>query len=289
MRTISGGLATHLAGRSHTRSKMLRLDLRDGTSLGITDHDAALSFDLGDGALTYSAETGILPSATVLATGFDAGNVEVSGPIGDTVTRAAVLGGRFNRARCRYFEVNWASLGDGAIALLAGNVSDARVEGGRFILQIRSDTDRYNQDVGRLITPYCDADFGDARCGITVPTFDGTIASVTDGMRFVVTLAASHIDHFFDYGSVLFTGGVLAGTLPVEIVSWAATGAIELFEPLVALPAIGDAVTVRQGCSKVRLAANPNVHTCLTYANVINFRGFPEVPGSDQILKYPVP
>jgi hypothetical protein len=48
---------------------MLRLDLQDGTSLGITDHDQPCRMNLGDGAISYSASTGILASDVVLTCG----------------------------------------------------------------------------------------------------------------------------------------------------------------------------------------------------------------------------
>ncbi len=55
MRTLGAGLTTHLATRSHQRAYMLLLDLIDGTTLGVTDHDKPLDFDIGDGVVTYRA------------------------------------------------------------------------------------------------------------------------------------------------------------------------------------------------------------------------------------------
>ena len=115
-RTLGGALATHLASSTHTRARMVRIDLKDGSTIAVTDHDRALAFDLGDGSETYSPRTGIIASDLALSTGFDADDVEISGPIVETatqdwhVTRAAVLGGRFDDATVRFFEVNWNSL-----------------------------------------------------------------------------------------------------------------------------------------------------------------------------------
>ena len=208
MRTLSTALASHLAGRSHTRCTMLLLELRDGTSIGITDHDRDIAFDLGDGSVTYQAGTGILASDVVLQTGLDADNYEVSGPLKDDgdFTLERVVGGRFNRARAKLFQVNWKDLGSGAIKLLAGNISEARVEGGKFIFEIRSDCDRYNQVIGRLITNNCDADFGDGiRCHAT-PVEIGAIKRIewlpeivtTDGGREVRNQRRSEPSIYFD-------------------------------------------------------------------------------------------
>lgn len=281
-RTLGGPLTAHIGTRTHTRCSMLRIDLKDGTSIGITDHDKDLTFDLGDGVLSYSASTGILPSDVKLSAGFDADNFEVTGPIADPVTREAVLGGRFNRARARLFQVNWASLGSGAIKILAGDVADARVEGGKFVLAITSDIARFNQVVGSVITPYCAADFGDARCGLTPEAISATVTAVASDLSFTVSFAGSYANDYWNAGQVEFASGVLAGTAPVEIFDWTSGGVVTLFTALSDLPENGDTLTIRKGCLKTRDACKDN-------GNILNFRGFPEVPGSDQALKYAVP
>ena len=169
MRTLSANLTTHLATTAHTRCKMLRLALKDGSILAVTDHDTELSFDIGEGAETYSPETGIMPSDLSLSAGFNADDLEITGPLVDTateawhITKAAILGGRFDDAVAHYFQVNWNALADGAIKLLKGRVVLAEIEGGKFKLTIHSEISKFSQEIGRIITPYCDADFGDAR------------------------------------------------------------------------------------------------------------------------------
>lgn len=282
MRTVASGLAGHITSGATTRCNMVRLDLVDGTTLAITDHNKDLSFNLGDGAATYSAKTGILPSDLSLSTGFDPDDVEITGPIGDLVTKAAVLGGRYDDAIARFFQVNWADLAQGSIPLLKGKVVLAQVEGGRFKLTIHSEISRFQQEVGRTITPYCDADFGDARCGYSVPVVAATVTAVTDARQFTVSFSGSYANDYFNKGTVYFLTGALAGTRKVEVSDWTAGGAVTLWTELAEAPQIGDTLELRQGCDKTRAA-------CLVYDNVVNFRGFPDVPGSDQVLRYPNP
>lgn len=292
-RTLSAGLATHVASHSHTRCKMLLLVLTDGTKIGITDHDKDVIYNLGSGAVTYDSGTGVLASDVSMSASLDADNYEVTGPINDTFTLTELLGGRFDNARASLFEVNWKSLGDGAAKFLIGNVREIRIEGGKFIFEVRSDVDRYNQTVGRVLANNCDADFGDARCGATPTVESETVVAVTDAMRFTVTNGGSHADDFFNLGIVTPTSGANDGTRPVEIVNWEdngdGTASVELFTPLVAAPAIGDGFDIQNGCSKARKSDTVGVPTCLGYNNVINFRGFPEIPGSDQALRAAVP
>lgn len=288
-RTLTANMTSHVAGTTHTRCGMLRLSLVDGTDIAVTDHDKALSFNLGDGALTYSPRTGIVPSDVSLSTGFDSDDVEVTGPLVDTatedyhVTRAMVLGGRLDDAEAYYFQVNWKALADGAIKLLRGRVVQASVEGSTFKLVIQSEIGRFQQEIGRTITAYCDADFGDARCGATPVTLAATVTSVTSARQFAVSFTGTYANDYFNKGTVQFTSGALNGTRKVEVSDFtggAGSGSVVLWAELAEAPEIGDTLTFTQGCGKT-------LPDCVAYANVINFRGFPHVPGSDQVLRYP--
>lgn len=280
---MSRTLTVPVTGTGQTRCWMVRLDLVDGTTLAITDHDKDLAFNLGDGSANYSAGTGILPSDLALATGFDGSDIEVQGPIGDTVTRTAVLGGRYDDAVARLFQVNWADLSQGAIKLLKGRVVLAEVNGGRFKFTIQGEATRFSQTVGRTITAYCDADLGDARCGFALTADTETVSAVTDERSFTVSNGAARADDYFNKGTVTFTSGALAGTRPVEVFDWTTGGVVTLWTGLPEAPAVGDTVELRRGCDKTRATCRD------TFDNVVNFRGFPDVPGSDQVLRYPNP
>lgn len=283
-RTV-GALATMLAGTSHTRCGMMLLGMSDGTFIGITDHDEAIDYDLteaGSGSVTYSAGSGILPSDVVLSMGLDADNYEVKGPLGGKVLREHVLGARFDRARCWLFQIDHTGPAGENIPIIAGSVTECRIEGGRFVFQVRGDTDRLNQSIGRIITPYCDADFGDARCTVTPESIVGTVTAIGDQMIFTVSFAGAYADGYFNQGTVEPLTGDLVGIRPVEIFTWTAAGVITLFAPLSGLPTFGDTFTIKRGCGKTR-------DDCVAYDNINNFRGFPEMPGTDQVLRYPIP
>jgi uncharacterized phage protein (TIGR02218 family) len=294
-RTLTAGMTTALGKRSLKLAAMLRLDLADGSTLCFTDHDRSLPFDLGDGSATFYPDTGLLPSDLSLSTGFEADEIEITGPVVAAatkpwhVTRAAVIGGRFDGATARVFMVDWSNLANGAIKLMRGFVARGEVASGRFKLTIRSDISKLEQDVGRLITAYCDADFGDARCGATPATTIATVTSVTDERNFTVSLTSAFTDGYFNRGTAAFATGDLAGTRPVEVKSFTGAGVIALFMPLAETPAIGDTLTLRQGCYDPVTRTSKTRAACRFFANIANFRGFPDVPGSDQALRYPNP
>lgn len=55
---------------------------------------------------------------------------------------------------------------------------------------------------------------------------------------------------------------------------------IALLEPPVRSITAGDAFVIRAGCDK-------RLETCGSkFANVVNFRGFPHIPGQDSVLSY---
>jgi uncharacterized phage protein (TIGR02218 family) len=291
-RTLGAGLTAHIATRRTTLARCLLLDLRDGTSLGLTDHDQDLTASFGDSpSILFRADVGAIPSAISNSLGLDTDSLEITGPIGSVVTRPGVLGGRYNRARVRVWDINWSDTTQQA-PLLAGRVGEARVEGGRFTFQVRSNADAYNQTIGRVITPYCSHQFGvfdppHSYCQATPASYDAVVASVTDDMRFTVTWTSSPApDSAEDIrnGEVTFTSGELENTLPVEVFD--TTGSppdtLELYQPLVEAPQIGDTLTVTEGCDKTRPA-------CKVFGQILNFGGFPDLPGTDKYVKMPVP
>jgi uncharacterized phage protein (TIGR02218 family) len=281
-RTLGAGLTAHLATRKTTLAKCLLLDLRDGTSLGLTDHDRDITASFGDSpSILFRADVGAIPSSVSNSLGLDTDSLEVTGPVGSVVTRTGVLGGRYSRARVRVWDINWSDTTQQA-ALLAGRVGEARVEAGRFTLQVRSNADAYNQTIGRVISPYCSEQFGVGQCEATPLTYAAEVIAVTDDLRFTVswtgaTPTAANIRN----GQVAFDTGDLAGTLPVEVFNL--SGAVlELYQPLVEAPQVGDTLTVTQGCDKTRPA-------CKGFGQILNFGGFPDLVGTDDYVKMPVP
>jgi uncharacterized phage protein (TIGR02218 family) len=147
--------------------------------------------------------------------------------------------------------VDWSTLSDGA-AIMAGKVAEARVEGGKFVLEVRSAADAFNQVIGRTLSPYCSADFGDTQCGVTRTAYPCTVTAVTSRFQFTTNIGGAHADDFFNLGAASFLTGGNTGT-ECEVFNYTgASGAVELLAPLAALPVIGDTLNLYRGCSKLR-------------------------------------
>ncbi|AMK18694.1 DUF2163 domain-containing protein [Sphingobium sp. MI1205] len=161
-RTIPVGYIAHLASSTRSLCWCLRIDAANGVSVGLTTHDRPLSIDLGDGALDYVG--GLTMSEVSLSVGLGADNFQASGPLGPLFTAADVLGGRWNRARFRLFQVNHRGLVSGQIRMLGGKLGQPLVDGHTFNLEGLGHTASYNQEIGRVTSPYCAETFGSARC-----------------------------------------------------------------------------------------------------------------------------
>jgi hypothetical protein len=82
---------------------------------------------------------------------------------------------------------------------------------------------------------------------------------------------------YFDFGVITFTSGNNDG-LSMEVRSYV-VGQITLQLPMPYACQVGDTYTMHAGCDK-------SVTTCHDrFANVVNFRGEPYLPGIDQIMQ----
>jgi uncharacterized phage protein (TIGR02218 family) len=279
-RTRTAALISHLAGTAHTRCRMLLFILRDGTKYGVTDQNKDIDFSLPEasGTITYSSRSGFAISNVEQASGLEPGNYDVTGPIADVVTLEQLLGGRWRWATTYLFEMNWKDP-TAALDIMKGRVESAGPSGGKFKFQILDDRNRYGQTVGYWVQNQCSRDF--PQCCVNIaPETETTVASVTSTLEIEVDATITGAD--FIGGRLWFTDGPLAGNDPVEI--FAVTGStITLFEPLPALPEVGNAVTLKEGCDGI-------ITTCRDrFDNAINFRhGYPAVRGN-KILQPAIP
>lgn len=293
MRTAPATIAAMLGTTQLTLSRCLKIVMRDGTELGFTDHDRDLEVALDNdqyGPITYLSGHGMIVGDMSLAIGLDSDNTEASFPINELISREAVLARRFHMARAYTFEADWTQAAPEPLELMAGYIAEARPERNMAVFEIRSQADRWNTTIGRILSPRCTATFGDAQCGATPTNFPTQVVEVLSNMRFRVDIAADLSDDFFRYGEAEFTSGGLAATWPYEVVAFDGyTQEVEVLSPMPGFPEVGDQLLLRDGCSRLKASTDTSIQTCLTHNNVRRFRGFDQVPGSDRYLRFPVP
>ncbi len=279
MKSLPSGLQTHLDSGTTTLSWCWKITRTDGVIFGFTDHDLPLTFT----GTTFEPESGFAPSEIRSAQDFSVDAQDVEGALSsDRITETDILDGRWDNAAVEVWRVNWASP-DQRLLMRRGNFGEIRRGRTSFVAEVRSLAHWLNQTVGRTYQYYCDVDLGDARCGVNLasPLYSasGTVASTTGDRSFAATALGAFANDTFALGVVTWTTGANAGR-KAEVAAFA-SGAITLFEASVRPIYPGDGFVVTAGCDK-------QFPTCRNkFANGLNFRGFPHMPGEEAVLRYP--
>lgn len=276
MKTLSPGLAAHVATGATTLCWCWRVTRRDGVVKGFTDHDRNLAFD----TTTFEAASGFTASDITDSLGLSVDNLEVTGALSSASLKEDDLGaGRYDDARIEIFRVNWTDTSQ-RVLMRSGSIGEVRRTGSTFTAELRGLAHYLQQPKGRLLQLTCDADLGDGRCTVNLSSSDfrgtGTIAVVNSPRRFSVTGLDSFDNGFFSRGLCTFTSGPSNG-LKCEVRSHtkaAGTVTLELWTDAEGPPLAGNTLVVTAGCDK-------RIETCKArFANVANFRGFPTMPGN---------
>ncbi len=274
MKSISANLATHLAGEVTTLATCWKVTRTDAQVFGFTDHVE----DLTVSAQLYKAATGYTPTAAVTSSDFAVDNLDVEGVLdATTITETDLLAGVWDYAVVEIFRVNYKAVADGVLWLRKGRLGQVRLGRSTFTAELRGLAQALAQTVGEVYTASCRADLGDTRCGVNLATYTvtGSATAVTDNARFTDS-SRTEATGYFDGGKLTWTSGPNNGK-SMEVKSW--NGATKLFTlalPMIGTIGTGNAYSVYPGCKK-RLITD-----CKTkFANVVNFRGEPYVPGEE--------
>ncbi|MBV7410163.1 DUF2163 domain-containing protein [Maritimibacter sp. DP1N21-5] len=282
--TVSQALLDHLASGITTLARCWRLTRRDGWSRGFTDHDGDLTFD----DLTYRADTGLSARAFLQTTGLSIDNTEALGALSDvSVTEADIRAGRFDGAEVEVWLVNWADVSE-RMMLFRGHLGEITRSGGAFRAELLGLAEVLNQPQGRVYQKSCSAVLGDGKCRFDVGqigfTDDAEVVSVDHGTKLVLSATQDPQDRWYERGILRVLSGAAEGlTGVIKNDRRGAVGRdVALWQELRAAIVPGDRVRIVAGCDK-----QPG--TCKAkFDNILNFRGFPSIPGEDRLLSVPV-
>jgi len=282
-----------MRGRSLRLASLWRITRRDGQVFRFAVHDRPLPFREEDFATyTYTPVQGIDPSSLEMPNGLEDLNLEVDGVTGTTITSDDLRAGLFRNAAVSEFVVNWRFPWAGAIVTTAYTMESLRFNGEDWKADMSGVGKRLTQRVGRRHSRRCDADLGDGRCAAPLGpfTFAAELAqSVSPSSpRQVFVLSGAPAgglgDDFWTEGTVEWTGGSNAGVVSEVQKSTDGGGGsytLTLYLPTPNDIQIGDAFTVIAGCNKTATICTSK------FANLVNFQGYPTMPGSDKALQGP--
>jgi len=269
MRDISALLAARLTGEVTTLAHLWLFVRRDGARFGFTDHDEPLEVE-GQG---FEAMSGLTALRIEKSAGLAADSSGVEGVLAsEAVAEADLATGLWDGARCDVWRCDWREPAS-RVHLFAGRLGEVRHGPEGFQAELRGLQAALNAPVGRVFSRLCDAELGDARCGVDLSArrYAGAVSAVLGPRAFAASGLEAAPEGWLAAGLLTWDMGEASRVLAHRGAVLGLAAAPARLEP-------GQGFTVAQGCDK-RLV------TCRDrFANVLNFRGFPHMPGPDAVI-----
>ena len=281
---MNAAFQAHLASGTTTLARAWRVVRRDGVAFGFTDHDEDVVLE---GAV-FKASSGMSAKALQQTTGLAVDNTEAIGALSDAgIDEADLMAGRYDGAEVTIWLLNWADPAQNMVEF-RGSFGEVSRAGGAFKVDLRGQTEALNAPQGRVYQRGCDAVLGNSACKVDLshPDFraDMVVDAVSDTGEITLSGASSHPDEWFQLGRFSVASGAAAGLVGMIKQDSAQLGGarrVALWQALPVPLAAGDVVTLEAGCDRTSM-------TCrVKFANLINFQGFPHIPGEDWQISYP--
>lgn len=286
MLTTTAALARHLAHSNTTMTTLWKVTRADAEVFGFTSLDVDIVFN----GVRYRADTGVAPSAISTKAGLQVDNLDAGGFLdSEAITEDDLRAGVWDHAELRIFQVNYEDLAAGSLKLRRGWLGEVTLKDQQYSAEVRGLTAALNATIGELVGPACLAELGDARCkqNLTDYTTTGEVTAVLSDRVFDTDLSGSTVrltpsstgaptaDYF---GFLTWTSGANDG-LAMEVRGYHISGRVYLQLPMTRTVLPGDQFSIVARCHKSR-------DECIgKFGNLVNFRGFPDLPGLDKVQR----
>jgi uncharacterized phage protein (TIGR02218 family) len=250
------------------------LERNDGGGIALTSGDRQFS----RGGIAYQPEPGITPAAITRSLGLQPHSAEVSGALTAwALTDSDLSLGRWDFARISMTAVDWSALDEQPIQLLGGELGEVSVSGDSFTAELKGAAAKLSAPVCPSTSAECRAEFGDKKCRVDLAgrTLRLRISSAADNL----IITDQPLDERYLFGRLRYLSGANCG---LQTVILAMNGTqLTVRDRVRAAVEPGTVIEVREGCDKL-------FATCVRrFANAVNFRGEPHVPGNDLLTRYP--
>jgi uncharacterized phage protein (TIGR02218 family) len=267
-------MAKVLDGEVTSAALCWRLERTDGAGLALTTHDGPVMSE----GIRHEPAPGIVPAAVSRKLGIEPQSSEVAGALSTEALDANDLAlGRWDGARVSLTVADWQDSEAAPVALLGGEIGSVSIAGDSFSADLQGAAAKLSAPVCPATSAECRAELGDKRCRVDLAgrTIVARVTGSSEG-RLVLDRA---LDDRYVLGRLRYLSGANCGLSTVLL---AIEGAAISVRDLPRAPVeSGCRVELREGCDK-RLA------TCAErFANAINFRGEPHLPGNDLLTRYP--
>jgi uncharacterized phage protein (TIGR02218 family) len=254
-----------------------RLERCDGVTLAFTSHDRDIEID----GVRHLSSPGMLPSSILESLGLETDGLEVKGNLDAAAIRVDDLeAGRWNRARLTIYLFDWSASSSGKRMLATGELGEISYSSDGFEAELRGLTALLDKPIVPQTSPGCRARFCDATCGLNRRRYIYELRiQQAIGAQVMFTGALPGAINAFAFGRLRWLDGTNCGL--ISDIASSVTGQLTLVRSPPFVPAPGARVELTEGCDKT-------VETCSTrFANAVNFRGEPYLPGNDLLTRYP--
>lgn len=282
-RNVSGiyttaDLLAHIASASPTVAVCVSITPIVGAVVAFTSYSSDLTLAAHAG-VTYKQASGVAASQLRTLATLEPSSIELTSILGaGGLTEADLNTPKWQGATVDAFLVNYAAptMGELILPVTGGRLAEIVIHAPLVVnATAKGINNALTQNIGRVTSPACDADFGDERCtldllGLGFVKTGVHVVSVTDTVTF--TIAAGYGADYFTNGKCDVETGSNAGFPSFEIKSYDnSTGVIILQRSLPYTLTTADTVKLKRGCKKDPTA-------CTGFGNILNFRGMPFIP-----------
>ena len=275
MRTLPANLQTELDGITASPTRLVKITRKSGTILRLTEAQANLTVD----GQTWTAAKGVRLSDITFELNRTTStlDIEIAVEDGGTLDPDDVRNGLYDYAEIVVYAASHANPAYGLVEMWRGYFGQTEInDRGLATIQAIDFLSKAREIPIEHYSPTCRVDFGSTRCGKALGplTVSRTITNISG---FNVTVSGAALSSTFRLGLLTPTSGLAQGE-GFEIRSVSGT-VLKMYIPPRGKLAIGDTVSLTPGCD-MTLAGTQG---CISWNNVVNFRGEPHVPGADAL------
>ncbi|ANI78689.1 DUF2163 domain-containing protein [Sphingobium sp. EP60837] len=251
-----------------------RLERRDGVTIGLTSHDG----DLEIGNVRYRAAPGVMPSAIRSGIAANGSDADLQGAlVADAINEADLMAGRWDGAALELRLTEWEAPGEMWLLLAKGEIGSVSQKGGAFTAELVGAMAALKAPVAPSTSPDCRAALGDRQCRVDLAGRRKTV--VVGSVDNVEVSVSGLVAGAYAFGTLRWMTGPNAGA--VQAVVDNGVGVLTLADPPVFAVEADTLALLTEGCDR-------QLETCRSrFANVVNFRGEPYLPGTDLLTRYP--
>jgi len=251
-----------------------RLERRDGVTIGLTSHDRMLDI----GGLAYRPAPAITPGAVLRDGEGSADLTDIRGGLSSAaISEPDLDAGRWDGARMGLYLTEWTEPGALWLELAQGRLGGIERQDGEYSVTLQGAATLLDRPVAPVTSPTCRAGLGDRACRVDMRAHR-RVVRIESLAGDVLACAGLEADAYI-MGAARWLTGANCGLSQAIVDQDGDT--LFLAEPPPFEAAPGTHVLLTEGCDK-RLA------TCASrFANAVNFRGEPFLPGMDLLTRYP--